>query len=97
MLRIVEADSYYEQSRVLHGLTLEVKPGEFVAILGRNGTGKTTALKTLMGLTDRHTGKIVFNDRDLSIFQLTSAPAPASPMCLKGVKSSPNSRSTKTF
>jgi urea transport system ATP-binding protein len=66
MLRIVEADSYYEQSRVLHGLTLEVKPGEFVAILGRNGTGKTTALKTLMGLTDRHTGKIVFNDRDLS-------------------------------
>jgi urea transport system ATP-binding protein len=66
MLNIVEADSYYGQSRVLHGLTLEVKPGEFVAILGRNGTGKTTLLKTLMGLTDRQTGKIVFNNRDLS-------------------------------
>jgi urea transport system ATP-binding protein len=66
MLRIVEADSYYGQSRVLHGLTLEVKRAEFVAILGRNGTGKTTLLKTLMGLTDRQTGKITFNDRDLS-------------------------------
>jgi urea transport system ATP-binding protein len=68
MLRIVEADSYYGQSRVLHGLTLGVRPGEFVAILGRNGTGKTTLLKTLMGLTNRQTGKIVFNDRDLSNF-----------------------------
>jgi urea transport system ATP-binding protein len=66
MLQIVEADSYYGQSRILHGLNLEVKPGEFVAILGRNGTGKTTLLKTLMGLTDRQTGKIVFNDYDFS-------------------------------
>jgi urea transport system ATP-binding protein len=66
MLQIVEADSYYGQSRILHGLNLEVKPGEFVAILGRNGTGKTTLLKTLMGLTDRQTGEIVFNDYDFS-------------------------------
>ena len=66
MLSIVEADSYYGQSRVLHRLSLDVKRGEFVAILGRNGTGKTTLLKTLIGLTDRQTGKIIFNDRDLS-------------------------------
>jgi urea transport system ATP-binding protein len=66
MLSIVDADSYYGQSRVLHRLTFEVKRGEFVAILGRNGTGKTTLLKTLMGLTDRQTGKIIFNNRDLS-------------------------------
>jgi len=66
MLRVVEADSYYGQSRVLHGLNLEVKPSEFVAVLGRNGTGKTTLLKTLMGLTDRQTGKIVLGDQDLS-------------------------------
>ncbi len=68
MLRVIDVDSYFGQSRILHGLTLDVKRGEFVAILGRNGTGKTTLLKTLMGLTDRQTGKIVFNDRDLSRF-----------------------------
>jgi urea transport system ATP-binding protein len=66
MLALVEVDSYYGQSRVLHGLTLEVQRGEFVAVLGRNGTGKTTLLKTLMGLTDRQTGKIVLNGRDIS-------------------------------
>lgn len=66
MLNLIEVDSYYGQSRVLHGLSLEVKRGEFVAVLGRNGTGKTTLLKTLMGLTDRQTGKIIFNNSDLS-------------------------------
>jgi urea transport system ATP-binding protein len=66
MLSLIQVDSHYGQSRVLHGLTLELKRGEFVAVLGRNGTGKTTLLKTLMGLTDRQTGKIIFNGRDIS-------------------------------
>lgn len=66
MLNLVEVDSYYGHSRILHGLSLRVGAGEFIAILGRNGTGKTTLLKTLMGLTDRQDGKIIFNDLDLS-------------------------------
>lgn len=66
MLHLAEVDSYYGHSRILHGLSLRVGAGEFTAILGRNGTGKTTLLKTLMGLTDRQTGTIVFNDLDLS-------------------------------
>ena len=66
MLKLVDVDSYYGRSRILHGLSLRVGAGDFIAILGRNGTGKTTLLKTLMGLTDRQTGKIVFNDLDLS-------------------------------
>jgi urea transport system ATP-binding protein len=66
MLNLSEVDSYYGHSRVLNRLSLHVDTGEFTAILGRNGTGKTTLLKTLMGLTDRQTGSIVFNDLDLS-------------------------------
>jgi urea transport system ATP-binding protein len=66
MLNLVDVDSYYGHSRVLHRLSLRVGIGEFTVILGRNGTGKTTLLKTLMGLTDRQTGKIVFNDLNLS-------------------------------
>jgi urea transport system ATP-binding protein len=66
MLKLVGVDSYYDYSRVLHGLSLQVEAGEFTAILGRNGTGKTTLLKTLMGLTDRQTGSIVFNEANLS-------------------------------
>jgi urea transport system ATP-binding protein len=68
MLSLVDVDSYYGRSRVLHGLSLRVAAGEFTAVLGRNGTGKTTLLKTLMGLTDRQDGKIIFNDLDLSGF-----------------------------
>jgi len=68
MLNLVDVDSYYGGSRVLHGLSLRVGTGEFTAVLGRNGTGKTTLLKTLMGLTDRQDGKIIFNDLDLSSF-----------------------------
>jgi len=66
MLDLFEVDSYYGRSRILQGLSLRVAVGDFIAILGRNGTGKTTLLKTVMGLTDRQTGKIAFQDLDLS-------------------------------
>jgi urea transport system ATP-binding protein len=68
MLNLSEIDSYYGHSRILNRLSLQVGAGEFMAILGRNGTGKTTLLKTLMGLTDRQTGRILFNDIDLSSY-----------------------------
>ena len=66
MLKLVQVDSYYGRSHVLHGVNLEVQPGEITAILGRNGTGKTTLLKTIMGLTDRATGEIRFGDDDIA-------------------------------
>ena len=50
MLNVKSLRSAYGQSEVLHGLDLEVKPGEIVAIIGRNGMGKTTLMKTLMGI-----------------------------------------------
>jgi len=58
MLSLEDVHSYYGRSHVLHGITLDIPAGEITSILGRNGTGKTTLLKTLMALTDRMTGEM---------------------------------------
>jgi urea transport system ATP-binding protein len=58
MLKLTNVDSYYDRSHILHAVCLDIPIGEVTAVLGRNGTGKTTLLKTLMGLTDRMEGHI---------------------------------------
>jgi urea transport system ATP-binding protein len=66
MLKLSGVDSYYDRSHVLHDFSLEVPDHGILAVLGRNGVGKTTAMKTIMGLTDRATGSITLGDVDLS-------------------------------
>lgn len=58
--------SGYGQARVLDNITFSMKPGESLALLGRNGVGKSTLMRTLMGLTRRHSGMIRFAGRDIS-------------------------------
>ena len=58
MLALSHVDSFYDRSHILHDVSLDIPGGKVTAILGRNGTGKTTLLKTLMGLTDRTDGEI---------------------------------------
>jgi urea transport system ATP-binding protein len=58
MLKLTNVDSYYDRSHILHAVCLDIPLGKVTAVLGRNGTGKTTLLKTLMGLTDRMEGQI---------------------------------------
>jgi urea transport system ATP-binding protein len=65
MLTFAHVDSFYDRSHVLHDVCLDVPEGKVTAVLGRNGTGKTTLLKTLMGLTDRMDGEIRLDDKDL--------------------------------
>jgi urea transport system ATP-binding protein len=65
MLAFAHVDSFYDRSHILHDVCLDVPEGKVTAILGRNGTGKTTLLKTLMGLTDRMDGEICLNETDL--------------------------------
>ncbi|MGD9738677.1 MAG: urea ABC transporter ATP-binding subunit UrtE [Bauldia sp.] len=65
MLALANVDSYYGRSHVLHGVSLEAPSGEILAVLGRNGVGKTTLLKTIMGLTDSATGSIRLGDAAL--------------------------------
>jgi urea transport system ATP-binding protein len=65
MLSLTNVDSYYGRSHILHGVFLDVPDAKITAILGRNGTGKTTLLKTIMGLTDRMTGEIRLDDVEM--------------------------------
>ncbi|PIW30570.1 MAG: ABC transporter ATP-binding protein [Rhodospirillales bacterium CG15_BIG_FIL_POST_REV_8_21_14_020_66_15] len=66
MLELNAVHAHYGKVHVLQGASLEVKSGEAVALLGRNGVGKTTALKTIMGLVPATGGEIVFDGRGLT-------------------------------
>lgn len=69
MLSIKNVNQYYGGSHILRDVSLEAKPGEVTVILGRNGVGKTTLLKSLMGLVPIKTGSIAFDGR--AIEQMT--------------------------
>ena len=66
MLDVTGLDAWYGQARILFGVSLGVGAGECVALVGRNGAGKSTTMKAIMGLLARKRGKVVFRDRDIS-------------------------------
>jgi branched-chain amino acid transport system ATP-binding protein len=66
MLRVDDIHSYYGDSYILQGLSLEVNAGEVVAVLGRNGVGKTTLVRSVIGLTPPRKGRIVFKEVDIT-------------------------------
>ena len=65
MLALHDVHTYYGKSHVLHGVSIEVGPGEVVGLLGRNGVGKSTTLKTIMGIVRPAQGRVVFEDHDM--------------------------------
>ncbi len=64
MLEVKELHAYYGKSHVLHGVNFTVKPGEIVALLGRNGSGRSTTAKSIMGLVDAR-GSVRWKDQDI--------------------------------
>jgi branched-chain amino acid transport system ATP-binding protein len=58
MLRVADLHAWYGESHILHGVNLTVGEGELITLLGRNGAGRTTILKSIMGLVGRRTGSI---------------------------------------
>jgi branched-chain amino acid transport system ATP-binding protein len=61
LVLVEDVHTYYGKSHILHGVTLEVKPGEVVGLLGRNGVGKSTTLKTIMGLVAPSHGTVLLD------------------------------------
>jgi len=66
MLDVQNINAYYGDSHILHGVSLAVKEGEVVCLLGRNGAGKTTTILTIMGYLKPRPGRVLFRDRDLA-------------------------------
>ncbi|MDA0238237.1 MAG: ABC transporter ATP-binding protein [Proteobacteria bacterium] len=67
LVNVTDLHSHYGSSHVLYGVSLEIKPGETVALMGRNGMGKTTLLKCLMGLVPTTSGSIRFRGQDIKL------------------------------
>jgi branched-chain amino acid transport system ATP-binding protein len=66
LLRVVNIHTYYGESHILHGISLEVGPKSVVALLGRNGMGKTTTIRSIIGLTPPRSGEIWYKEREIS-------------------------------
>ena len=66
MLEVQNIETYYAKVRALHGVSLEVHEGEMVALIGANGAGKSTTLKSICGLRPPKTGRIVFCGKDIT-------------------------------
>jgi len=64
LLKLDNLHAFYGKSHVLHGVSMEVRPGEIVSLLGRNGSGRSTTAKTIMGQVDG-TGSVKFGEREL--------------------------------
>lgn len=64
MLKLTDLHAFYGKSHVLHGVNFTVQPGEIVSLLGRNGSGRSTTVKAIMGLVDA-SGSITWRDQEL--------------------------------
>jgi branched-chain amino acid transport system ATP-binding protein len=66
VLRVEDIHTYYGDSHVLQGVSLEVRPGTAAALLGRNGMGKTTLIRSIIGFVRPRQGRVVFSGRDIT-------------------------------
>ena len=66
LLQVADIHTYYGKSHVLHGVSMEIEEGEIVALLGRNGVGKSTTLKSIIGMTPPQAGSIRLKGREIA-------------------------------
>jgi branched-chain amino acid transport system ATP-binding protein len=65
VLEVKNLEAWYGDSHILHGMNFEVRPGEVVTLLGRNGAGKTSTLKSVMDLIGKRTGSVAFEGSEI--------------------------------
>ena len=75
MLELENVAARYGKLPILHGVNLKVAQGEAVALVGRNGVGKTTTLRSIMGLMKRSSGKVMFDGQDIARISPNKIPA----------------------
>ncbi|HST00771.1 MAG TPA: ATP-binding cassette domain-containing protein, partial [Usitatibacter sp.] len=66
VLEVKDLQAYYGKSHILHGVSLEVREGELVTLLGRNGAGKSTTIRSLMGLMKQMSGTVRMFGKDVA-------------------------------
>lgn len=66
MLKLISLKAGYGSMEILHGTSIEILPGEIVALIGPNGAGKSTLLKSIFNLTDVNSGQIIFKGKDIT-------------------------------
>jgi urea transport system ATP-binding protein len=87
MLNVDHLNQYYGGSHILRNLSFTAEAGKVTAILGRNGVGKSTLLKSLMGLLPAKSGRIEFAGHDLTRAARISASRPVSATCRRDARS----------
>ncbi|MBA2351888.1 MAG: ABC transporter ATP-binding protein [Burkholderiales bacterium] len=65
LLQVADLHAFYGESHILHGISFAVNKGELVTLLGRNGAGRTTTLKSILGLVGKRSGSIALNGREI--------------------------------
>ena len=75
MLEVRDIHTYYGDSHVLQGISLRMERGQVVGILGRNGMGKTTLIRSIIGFTAPRRGQVLFKDRDITAWPSNRAVA----------------------
>jgi len=89
LLAVKDLEAWYGESHILHGVNFDVQAGEVVTLLGRNGVGKTTTLKAIMGIIENRTGSVRFEGKELINRPPTPSRAPASRSVRKSAVSFP--------
>ena len=67
ILRIADLHAFYGESHILHGIDMQVNEGELVTLLGRNGAGRSTTLKAILGLVGRRSGSVMVNGNEVTV------------------------------
>jgi len=66
LLELRDVNTYYGQIHILQGVSLAIRPGELVSLLGGNASGKSTTLKTILGIVEPRTGSVIFDGEDVT-------------------------------